>query len=93
MSDPKHSIRLSLCSTRPSIGTENSIPEEMDHCEIDVRMPVVNEVQFLFASEPCKPLKPGSLHVVFIVEKNVRVKRRRARNYVHHEEINGQHEV
>ena len=59
-----------LCS---SIGTENSIPEEMDHREIAVGMPVMNEVKFLFASEPSKPLKPRSLYVVFIVEKHVRV--------------------
>jgi hypothetical protein len=30
----------------------------MDHREIAVRMPVMNEVQLLFASEPSKPLKP-----------------------------------
>jgi hypothetical protein len=70
--DPKGSIRLSL-SSRPSIGTENPIPEEMDHREIAVRVPVMNEVQFLFPSEPCKPLKPRSLYVVFLVEKDVRV--------------------
>jgi hypothetical protein len=31
-------------SIRPSIGTENPIPEEMDHCEIAVRVSVMNEV-------------------------------------------------
>jgi len=51
--DAPHSKRL--CSIRPSIGTENSIPEEMDHREIGVRVPVMNEVKFLFASEPRKP--------------------------------------
>ena len=62
-------------------------------------MPVMNEVQFLFASEPCKPLKPRSLYVVFLVEKDVRVERRRTctsvqdRRYLNHEEINGQYEV
>jgi hypothetical protein len=80
-------------SIRPSIGTENPIPEEMDHREIAVRVPVMNEVQFLFASEPCKPLKPRSLYVVFLVEKDVRVERRRTCNYLNHEEINGQYEV
>jgi hypothetical protein len=35
-----------------------SYPRRMDHREIAVRVPVMNEVQFLFASEPCKPLKP-----------------------------------
>jgi hypothetical protein len=44
-------------------------------------MSVMNEVQFLFASKPCKPLKPRFLDVVFLVEKDVRVKRRRAGDY------------
>src|SRR6202021_1071644 len=64
-------------SIRPSIGTENPIPEEMDHREIAVRVPVMNEVQFLFASEPCKPLKPRSPYGVFLVEKDVGVERHR----------------
>ena len=66
------SIRLSLRSIRPSIGTENPIPEEMDHREIAVRVPVMNEVQFLFPSEPCKPLKLRSLYVVFLVRISLR---------------------
>src|ERR1700730_17111283 len=99
---PRHARRdsgfvQSLLSTkpsiRPSIGTENPIPEEMDHREIAVRVPMMNEVQFLFASEPCKPLKPRSLYVVFLVEKDVRVERRRTCNYLNHEEINGQYEI
>ena len=49
----------------------------MDHREIAVRMSVMNEVEFLFVLEPRKPLKPRSLYVVFLVEKNVRVERRR----------------
>ena len=65
----------------------------MDHREIAVRVLVMNEVQFLFASEPCKPLKLRSLYVVFLVEKDVRVERRRTCNYLNHEEINGQYEV
>ena len=69
MAGPKGSIRLRLSSIRSSIGTENSIPEEMDHREIAVRVPVMNEVQFLFPSEPCKPLQSRSLYVVFLVEK------------------------
>jgi len=77
---PKGCIRLSLSSIRPSISTENPIPEEMDHREIAVRVPVMNEMQFLFPSEPCKSLKPRSLYVVFLVEKDVRVERRRTRD-------------
>ena len=77
---PKGSIRLSLSSIRPSIGTKNLIPEEMDYREIAVRVPVMNEMQFLFPSEPCKSLKPRSLYVVFLVEIDMRVERRRARD-------------
>ena len=62
----------------------------MDHREIAVRVPVMNEVQFPFPSEPRKPLKSRSLHVVFLVEKDVRVERRRASNYLNHEEIKWQ---
>jgi hypothetical protein len=38
----------------------------MDHREIAVRVPVMNEMQFLFPSEPRKSLKPRSLYVVFV---------------------------
>jgi hypothetical protein len=65
----------------------------MDHREIAVRMPVMEEVKFLFASEPSKPLKPRSRYVVFLVEKNVRVERRRTCDCLNHEEINRQNEV
>jgi hypothetical protein len=62
----------------------------MDHREIAVLMPVMNEVKFLFASEPGKPLKPRSLYVVFLVEKDVRVERRRTSRHLNHEEIDWQ---
>jgi hypothetical protein len=85
--DPKVSVRLSLSSIRPSIGTEDLIPEKMNHCKIAFRVPVMNKVKFLLASEPRKPLKPRSLHVIFLVEKDVRVKRRRTCDYHHHKKI------
>jgi hypothetical protein len=90
IADPKGSIRLSLSSIRASIGTENPVPKEMDHREITVRVPVMDEMQFLLPSEPCKSLKPGSLYVVFLVEKDVRVERRRTCDYLSHEEIDRQ---
>src|SRR4249919_3965678 len=80
-------------SIRPSIGTENPITEEMDHREIAVRVPVMNEVQFLFPSEPCKLVKSRSLYVVFLVEKDMRVERRRTCDCLNHEEIDWQYEV
>ena len=68
-------MRLILCaSIRPSIGTENLIPEEVNYTEITIRVTVMNKVQFLPASEPRKPLKPRSLQVIFLVEKDVRIK-------------------
>jgi hypothetical protein len=42
---------------RPSIGTENLIPEEVNYTKITIRVTVMNKVQFLMASEPHKPLK------------------------------------
>jgi hypothetical protein len=65
----------------------------MDDREIAVRVPVMNEVQFSSPSEPGKPLHPWSLYVVFLVEKDVRVERRRTCRHLNNEEINGQYEV
>ena len=63
-------MRLILCTRiRPSIGTENLIPEEVNYAEIAIRVTVMNKVQFLLASEPRKPLKPRSLYVIFPVKK------------------------
>ena len=53
----------------------------------------MNEVKFLFVSEPCEPEKPRSLYVVFLVEKDVRVERRRTCDDLNHKEIEGQHEI
>jgi hypothetical protein len=41
----------------------------MDHRKIAVRVPVMNKMQFLLPPEPSKPLKPRTLHVIFLVEK------------------------
>jgi hypothetical protein len=55
-------MRLILCTAiRASIGAENLIPEEVNYTKITVRVAVMNKVQFLLASEPCKPLEPRSL--------------------------------
>ncbi len=77
-----------LCTCiRPSIGTENLIPEEVNYTKIAIRVTVMNEVQFLLASEPRKPLKPRPLYVIFLVEKDMRIKRRRACDCHHHKKI------
>jgi hypothetical protein len=72
---------------RHSIGTENFVPEEVNYTKVAIRVTVMNKVQFLPASEPRKPLKPRSLYVIFLVEKDMRVKRRRACDYRDHEKI------
>jgi hypothetical protein len=77
-------------ASRPPVSTENPIPKEMDHREIAVRVPMMNEVQLLFSSEPCKPLQSRSLYVVFLVEEDVRVERCRTCEYLNHEEIDWQ---
>jgi hypothetical protein len=84
---------INLSSIRPSIGTEDPIPEEMDHREIAPRVLVMNEMQLLFPSEPCKPSKPRSLYMVFLVKKDVCVERRRTCDYLNHEEFYRQCEV
>jgi hypothetical protein len=59
----------------------------VNYTKITIRVTVMNEVQFLLASEPREPLKPRSLYVIFLVEKDVRVKRRRACDYHDHKNI------
>ena len=66
---------------------ENLIPEEVNYTKIAIRMTVMNKMQFLLASEPRKPLKARSLYVIFLVEKDVRVKRCRTCDYHHHKKI------
>jgi hypothetical protein len=81
-------VRLMLCTRiRHSIGTENLVPEEVNYTKIAIRVTVMNKVQFLLASEPRKPLKLRSLYVIFLVEKDMRVKRRRACDYRDHKKI------
>jgi hypothetical protein len=81
-------MRPILCTgIRHSIGAENLIPEEVNYTKIAIRVTVMNKVQFLLASEPRKPLKPRSLDVIFLIEKDVRIKRCCTRKYHHHKKI------
>ena len=77
-----------LCTRiRHSIATQNLISKKVNYSKIAIRVTVMNKVQFLLASEPRKPLKPRSLYVIFLVEKDMRVKRRRACDYRDHGKI------
>jgi hypothetical protein len=78
---------MSCTRIRHSIGTENLVPEQVNYTKIAIRVTVMNKVQFLLASEPRKPLKPRSLYVIFLVEKDMRVKRRRACDCRDHKKI------
>jgi hypothetical protein len=62
---------LCVC-IRPSIGTENLVPEKVNYTKIAVRVTVMNEVQFLLASEPRKPLKPRPFYVYSLSKKHAR---------------------
>ena len=53
----RKALRPILCAEiRPSIGTENLIPEEVNYTKITIRVTVMNKMQFLMVSEPRKPL-------------------------------------
>ena len=68
-------VACPLCTAiRPSIGTKNLIPEEVNDSKITIRVTIMNEVQLLLASEPRESLKPRTLYMIFLVEKDVRVK-------------------
>ena len=78
---------MRLASGGLFVGSKTSIPEEIDHREIAVPLPVVGKVQFLLASEPSKSSKPRTLYVVFFIKENVHVERRRAGNRLGNEDI------
>lgn len=59
---------------RTSVSAENSVPKEMNHRKIAAGMSVVDEMLFLFASEPRKAQEPRPLHVKFLVEEYMRIK-------------------
>jgi hypothetical protein len=56
----------------------------VNYSKITIRVTVMDKVQLLLAPEPREPFKSRSLYVIFLVEKDVRVKRRRSRDYHHH---------
>ena len=53
----------------------------------------MSKVKGLLASKPCEPLKSRALYVVFLVEKDVRVKGGCAGDCLNHEQINRQYEI
>jgi hypothetical protein len=67
-------MRLILCGgIRPSMGTENLIPEEVNYTKIGIRVAVMDKVQFLPASEPGKTFEAA------IPLRDIACRKRRAR--------------
>jgi hypothetical protein len=66
---------------------QESYPRKMNYTKIAIRVTVMNKVQFLLPSEPRKSSEPRSLDVIFLVEKEVCVKRCRACDCHHHKKI------
>ena len=58
------------------VGSENFIPEEVDHCEIAIPVHMVDKVKLLLTLEPSEPCKPRSFGMVLLVEKYVCAERR-----------------
>ena len=60
------------------VGSEKSVPEEVDHREIAVRVQMVDKVKLLLASEPSEACESRSFGMVLLVKKYVCAERRRA---------------
>ena len=64
---------LASVHVRTSVGSENSVPEEVDHREVAVRVQMVDEVKLLFAPEPSEAREVRTFDVVILVQIYVRV--------------------
>ena len=60
------------------VGSEQSVPEEVDHRKIGVGVQVMDEVKLLFAPKPSEACESRSLGVVLLVKVYVQAERRRA---------------
>jgi hypothetical protein len=69
---------LRLESVGIPVGSENSVPEEVDYREIAVRVQKVDKVKLLLASEPSEACEPRSFRMVLLVQKYVYAERHRA---------------
>jgi hypothetical protein len=56
-------------------------------------MVMMNEMEFLHIPEPRKTLQAGPLHVIFLVEKDVRVERQRTGSSLDKEEVERQNKI
>ena len=70
-----------------SVGSEKSVPEEVDHREIAVRVQMVDKVKLLLSPKPSEACEARSFGVVLLVEIHVRAERRRTGDSHHDEQI------
>ena len=75
-----------------SVGSEKSVPEEVDHREIAVRVQMVDEVKLLLAPEPSEACEARSFGMVLLVKIYVRAERRRAGSGHYEEQIERKNE-
>ena len=65
------SAALANVRIRTPVGSENFVPEEVDHCEIAIGVHMVDKVKLLPTPEPSEAHKPRSFGMVLLVEKYV----------------------
>ena len=63
---------LASVRVRTSVGSENSVPEKVDHREIAVPVQMVDKVKLLLAPEPSEACEDRSVGVVLLVKIYVR---------------------
>ena len=63
---------LASVHVRTSVGSENSVPEKVDHREIAVPVQMVDKVKLLLAPEPSEACEARSFGVVLLVKIYVR---------------------
>ena len=78
---------LANIHVRILVGSEQSVPEEVDHRKIAVGVQMMEEVKLLFASKPSEACEVRSLGVVLIVKVYVQAERRRAGSGDYEEQI------
>ena len=61
-------LRSASVRVRTSEGSENSVPEKVDHREIAVPVQVVDKVKLLLAPEPSEACEDRSFGVVLLVK-------------------------
>jgi hypothetical protein len=89
---PVENGRRAISASGTSVRSEQSVPEEVNHRKVAVRVQMVDEVKLLLAPEPSEACKTRSFNVVFLVKKHVCVERRRTGSCHYEEQIERKNE-